>query len=78
MFYFWVCNAMHVHDFSQWTHAHVFDTGNLAAERVTRIVVRITAIMMRGEILSGWWFNSMALLITLLLRPSGRRYDQRS
>ncbi len=53
---------MHAHDLSQWTHEHVFDAGSQAAERGTRIVVWITAIMMVVEILSGWWFNSMALL----------------
>ncbi len=53
---------MHSHDLSQWTHEHVFDAGSRAAERGTRLVVWITAIMMVVEILSGWWFNSMALL----------------
>ncbi len=53
---------MHTHDLSQWTHEHVFDAGSQAAERGTRLVVWITAIMMVVEIFSGWWFNSMALL----------------
>jgi cation diffusion facilitator family transporter len=33
-----------------------------AAERVTGIVALLTAATMVGEILAGWWFNSMALL----------------
>lgn len=53
---------MHTHDPSQWTHEHVFDSGSQAAERGTRLVMGITAIMMVIEILAGWWFNSMALL----------------
>lgn len=53
---------MHTHDLAQWTHEHVFDAGSRAAERGTRIVVWITAVMMAVEIFSGWWFNSMALL----------------
>lgn len=53
---------MHTSDLSNWTHDHVFDTGNRAAERGTRAVVWITAAMMVVEIVAGWWFNSMALL----------------
>lgn len=53
---------MHTHDLSAWTHEHVFDTGNPAAERSTRAVMWITAAMMVVEIAAGWWFNSMALL----------------
>ncbi|BAL22749.1 CDF family Co(II)/Ni(II) efflux transporter DmeF [Azoarcus sp. KH32C] len=41
---------------------HVFDTGNLAAEKGTRLVMAITAVTMVVEILAGWWYNSMALL----------------
>jgi len=47
---------------SGWTHDHVFDAGNPAAERGTRAVMWITAAMMVVEIVAGWWFNSMALL----------------
>ncbi|MEF8726968.1 MAG: CDF family Co(II)/Ni(II) efflux transporter DmeF [Accumulibacter sp.] len=47
---------------SSWSHTHVFDEGNLAAERGTRAVMLITATMMFVEIVAGWWFNSMALL----------------
>ena len=53
---------MHTHDLSPWTHEHVFDEGNQAAERGTRAVMWITAAMMVVEISAGWWFNSMALL----------------
>lgn len=49
-------------DLSAWMHDHVFDAGSQRAERGTWWVVGITAVMMVGEILAGWWFNSMALL----------------
>ena len=45
-----------------WTHSHIFDEGNPLAERNTKWVVVLTAIMMVAEIIGGWWFNSMALL----------------
>jgi len=53
---------MHTTDLSRWTHDHIFDTGSDAAERGTRLVMWITAVMMVVEIAAGWWFNSMALL----------------
>lgn len=53
---------MHTHILSPWTHDHIFDEGNAAAERGTRAVMWITAAMMIVEIAAGWWFNSMALL----------------
>lgn len=53
---------MPAQDLSKWMHDHVFDTGNDAAERSTRVVMWITAAMMVVEIAAGWWFNSMALL----------------
>ncbi|HEX7954496.1 MAG TPA: cation diffusion facilitator family transporter, partial [Burkholderiales bacterium] len=53
---------MHTHDLSGWTHDHLFDGGNHAAERGTRAVMWITAAMMIVEIAAGLWFNSMALL----------------
>lgn len=53
---------MHNNDLTPWTHEHVFDAGSQAAERGTRLVMWITAIMMVIEIAAGWWFNSMALL----------------
>jgi cation diffusion facilitator family transporter len=49
-------------DLSQWIHDHVFVQGSQAAERGTRLVMWITAVMMVVEIAAGWWFNSMALL----------------
>jgi len=48
--------------FSARTHVHIFDEGNYSAQRGTRIVAWITALMMVAEIIGGWWFNSMALL----------------
>lgn len=45
-----------------WQHDHIFDTGNKAGERSTRIVMWITAVMMVIEIAAGWIYNSMALL----------------
>ena len=53
---------MHTHDHSAWTHSHVFDKGNQAAERGTRAVMWITLVMMVVEIIAGYGFNSMALL----------------
>jgi cation diffusion facilitator family transporter len=53
---------MHTHDLSAWTHGHVFDSGNHAAERGTRAVMWITLAMMVLEIVAGYGFNSMALL----------------
>ena len=51
---------MHTHNLSPWTHVHVFDEGNHAAERGTRAVMWITLAMMVVEIAAGWLFNSMA------------------
>lgn len=45
-----------------WQHDHVFDEGNEAGERSTRIVMWITAGMMVVEVAAGWLYNSMALL----------------
>jgi cation diffusion facilitator family transporter len=53
---------MHTHDHSQWRHGHVFDSGNIAGERGTRMVMWITAAMMVAEVAAGWFYNSMALL----------------
>ena len=53
---------MHTDNLSRWIHDHVFDTGNDAAERSTRLVMLITVVMMGVEIAAGWWYNSMALL----------------
>ncbi|MBL0355143.1 MAG: CDF family Co(II)/Ni(II) efflux transporter DmeF [Dechloromonas sp.] len=53
---------MHTHDLSAWKHNHVFDKGNPAAEKGTRLVMWITLVMMVIEIVAGYVFNSMALL----------------
>jgi len=53
---------MRTRDLSRWQHQHIFNEGNVAAEKGTRAVMWITAAMMVVEILAGWWFNSMALL----------------
>ena len=53
---------MHTHDLTKWQHDHVFDSGNDAGERGTRLVMWITAVMMVVEITAGWFYNSMALL----------------
>lgn len=53
---------MHTDNLSNWIHDHVFHVSNEAAEKSTRIVMWITALMMVVEIAAGWWFNSMALL----------------
>lgn len=53
---------MQSHDLSPWQHEHVFDRGNSAGERGTRLVMWITAVTMLVEILAGWLTNSMALL----------------
>jgi len=53
---------MNTETLSTLTHDHVFDEGNYAAERGTRLVMWITAAMMVIEIVAGWKFNSMALL----------------
>jgi cation diffusion facilitator family transporter len=53
---------MHTHDLADLRHDHVFDTGNIAGERSTRLVMWITAAMMVVEIAAGWFYNSMALL----------------
>ena len=49
-------------DLSDWIHDHAFDSNSEAAERSTRLVMWITAVMMVVEILAGWAFNSMSLL----------------
>lgn len=53
---------MHTHDLSPWKHEHVFDYGNPSGEKRTWQVVILTATMMVAEIITGWMFNSMALL----------------
>ncbi len=53
---------MHTEDLARWRHEHVFDSGNTAGERGTRLVMWITAATMVVEIAAGWFYNSMALL----------------
>ncbi len=53
---------MHTHDLTEWHHDHIFDSGNIAGERGTRLVMWITAAMMVAEIAAGWFYNSMALM----------------
>ncbi len=53
---------MSVPDLSLWQHSHVFDAGNPLAERNTWRVVGLAAAMMVVEIVTGWWYGSMALL----------------
>ena len=53
---------MQTDNLSRWLHDHVFDQRNPLAERSTRLVMWITAVMMVVEIAAGWWYNSMALL----------------
>ncbi|WP_437879689.1 CDF family Co(II)/Ni(II) efflux transporter DmeF [Pseudomonas sp. LRF_L74] len=43
-------------------HMHRFHRNDPLAERRTRLVVWLTALMMVAEIAGGWYFNSMALL----------------
>ncbi len=57
---------MHIEDLSGWRHDHVFDKGNRAGERGTRVVMWITALMMVAEIAAGW-FYSMAPVRTSAL-----------
>src|SRR5574343_1788079 len=44
------------------THTHHFHHQNTQAEKGTRQVMWITLAAMFVEVVSGWWFNSMALL----------------
>lgn len=53
---------MHDNNSSSWLHDHLFHVSNQAAERSTRRVMWVTAVMMVAEIVTGWWYNSMALL----------------
>jgi cation diffusion facilitator family transporter len=53
---------MHTDELAEWRHEHQFDSGNIAGERGTLLVMWITAGMMVVEIAAGWFYNSMALL----------------
>jgi cation diffusion facilitator family transporter len=52
---------MQAHDLSEHVHHEDEDDHNRAGERLTRWVVGITAVMMIGELLVGWWTGSVAL-----------------
>lgn len=53
---------MHPKDVSRWKHSHNFAADSSVAERRTRLVIVITAVMMVVEITAGILYNSMALL----------------
>lgn len=54
---------MHIHALDDWRHEHVFIAENQErSERRAYWVIALTVTMMIVEILSGWLFNSMALL----------------
>ena len=52
---------MQAHDLSEHVHHEDEDDHNRAGERRTRWVVWITAAMMIGELIVGWWTGSVAL-----------------
>ncbi|HWH70347.1 MAG TPA: CDF family Co(II)/Ni(II) efflux transporter DmeF, partial [Candidatus Sulfotelmatobacter sp.] len=49
-------------DLAHWQHSHDYAQDTSLAERRTRLVIGITAVMMVVEIVAGTAFNSMALL----------------
>jgi len=53
---------MHRHNLEQWQHDHQFGVAARGAERRTRAVIMITAVMMLVEIVAGSAYGSMALL----------------
>lgn len=54
---------MHIYSLDDWRHEHVFVAEHQArGERRAYWVIALTTTMMVVEILSGWLFNSMALL----------------
>lgn len=55
-------NTQASHDLTRWRHAHRFASPRAAAERGTRQVLWLTLLTMVGEIVAGWWFNSLAVL----------------
>jgi cation diffusion facilitator family transporter len=52
---------MKAHDLSEHVHHEDEDDHNRSGERRTRVVVAITAVMMVGELIVGWWTGSIAL-----------------
>ncbi|MFH0794108.1 MAG: CDF family Co(II)/Ni(II) efflux transporter DmeF [bacterium] len=53
---------MHTHSLEQWQHLHDFAVEHTHAEKRTRRVMLLTALMMVVEIIAGAAFGSMALL----------------
>lgn len=53
---------MHNINPERWRHSHEYSLDTSGAEKLTRIVIAITATMMVVEILAGMAYNSMALL----------------
>ncbi len=53
---------MHIHTLDQWQHSHNFAVDYQAAEKITKLVLLLTAITMVAEIIAGSLFGSMALL----------------
>lgn len=53
---------MQLKDVSRWKHSHNFAADSSVAERRTRLVIVIAAVMMVVEITAGILYNSMALL----------------
>jgi cation diffusion facilitator family transporter len=52
---------MQSHDLSEHVHHEDEDDHNRSGERRTRWVVALTAVMMFGELIVGWWTGSVAL-----------------
>lgn len=57
---------MHRTDPSRWEHSDDYEVSSAGAERSTRIVIGITAMMMVVEIAAGIAFGSMVLLADAL------------
>src|SRR5690349_12586666 len=55
-------DPMHTIDVSRWKHGHNFVADTSSAEKRTRKVIALTAVMMVVEIVAGSIFHSMALL----------------
>lgn len=53
---------MHIHTLDQWHHSHDFSVHQKQAEKNTKVVMLITAVIMIAEIIAGTTFGSMALL----------------
>lgn len=53
---------MHIHTLEQWQHSHDFSINQYHAEKKTKIVMFLTAIIVTAEIVAGTIFGSMALL----------------